>query len=99
MALAAFSTGDAVPREVFAIELIFVLELILNFFVATEKTGNKTEQNKRPKFTKVAKKYFFSWRFLFHLIPCLPLQAITLPRTASGHLFYLVKIIRLERGI
>jgi len=43
MYLAAFSRGPGYDSQVWAIELIFVLELILNFFVATEKTGNKTE--------------------------------------------------------
>ena len=79
MYLAAFAWGSELIQNL--IDLIFIIDLILRFFVDKTKTDNySTFEQLKPneKFKNTIKNYFFG-DFLMHAVPCLPLHYIHLP--------------------
>jgi len=91
MYLAAFGAGSLLKQNL--LELIFLLDVILSFFV--EYIPESADEPPVRDFKGIAKHYLRG-KFAKEAIPLIPLQLVQLE--GLGNLFYLIKIIRLKRG-
>ena len=91
MYLAAFGAGSPLKQNL--LELVFLLDVILSFFV--EYIPESAAEPPVRDFKGIARHYLRG-KFAKEAIPLIPLQLVHLE--GLGNLFYLIKIIRLKRG-
>jgi len=76
------------------VEFIFLLDFILNFFV--EYAPDCLDDPPIREF-KVISNQYLKGNFMKEFIPLIPLQLVNLH--SLGTLFYLIKLLRLPRGL
>ena len=73
--------------------------MFLRFFIDQGDSARSDIEGDHQKFVCVAKRYLFGM-FIIHVIPCIPFHIYKLPfQPDEGNLLYLIKLMRLERGI
>lgn len=97
---------SAFGGQTMAFEVLFLFDMILNFFVdytdENYSTGLSVNEGgsisvKMRDFRKIAIHYFHN-NFIHDMVPLIPLQYIYLPMN-SQRIFYLIKCYRLKRGL
>ena len=93
--VAAHRTNELTPWLIvcnIVFEIVFVLDIIVNMILSYTEEGTGNDVPVRSIF-KISKRYL-KGRFIFDLIPIIPLQDFPSINNRSS-LFYLVKLIRL----
>ena len=96
--IAAHRVGEDDPMVIVSniiFETVFTLDILTNFVLSYTDVGSGSDFPVRDV-VKIAKRYF-KGRFFWDLLPIIPLQDLPSTNKRSS-LFYLVKLIRLQKG-